>query len=292
MNEYELKKEFRKKENVVGVLELTKKLIDIRSPSQEEEECSNFIVDWFEKEGIEAKIVDRDWNVVARVGKGKPTLLFNGHIDTVGASPLWEASIDSVSYKAIETRGRIYGRGASDMKSGLACMMYSIKVLKDFDLKGSVVFTGVTREECSLYTLSGTGKLIEKGLISPEYAIVGEPTVGLVKGIGEFFKFGTGEKLSILKGSTTGLRRSKVGKLFETVKYFAEKVTGEEIKTTSGFGIGGETDIRYLLDLGIECVVVGPGYLSKCHSVDEYVDLKKIVDCFQIYSLSAYKLLT
>ncbi|MFQ6088233.1 MAG: M20 family metallopeptidase [Candidatus Methanofastidiosia archaeon] len=281
----------RRKENIVGVLELTKRLIEVKSPSLEEKDCSEFILSWFKEHKISAEMVSSDWDVVARIGKGKPSLLFNGHIDTIGAAPEWDSSKDSVSYKAIEHRGRIYGRGASDMKSGIACAMYTLKLLRDIPLKGSLVFSGVTREECSLYSLSGTGKLIRDEVINPDYAIVCEGTVGLKKTLREALGFKIGDRLCILKGSTTGFRKSKTGRLFDVIKKNAEKVAGE-VRVTSGFGIGGETDIRYLLDLGIECVVLGPGYIDKCHTADEYVDPKKIVECMQIYALSALEILS
>ena len=57
-------------------------------------------------------------NVIARVGPGGgKSLMFNGHIDVVGVEGMVHAPWD-----ATEKNGRMYGRGSSDMKSGVASM--------------------------------------------------------------------------------------------------------------------------------------------------------------------------
>lgn len=106
-------------------------------------------------------------NVVARIGKpGGRTLMFNGHLDVVGVDGMTHAPWD-----AAEWGDRIYGRGSSDMKSGIAAMCAAAaRVAGEVD--GEIVVAAVADEE---YESAGTRSLIERG-IRADAAIVTEPT--------------------------------------------------------------------------------------------------------------------
>jgi acetylornithine deacetylase len=107
-------------------------------------------------------------NVVATVrgvGGGR-SLMFNGHIDVVG--------VDGMTHEpfgAVERDGRIFGRGASDMKGGVAAMCAAAARLKGA-LKGDVVIAAVVDEE---WQSLGTGTLVASG-VRADAAIVTEPT--------------------------------------------------------------------------------------------------------------------
>ncbi len=95
-------------------------------------------------------------NVVATfpgAGGGK-SLLFNGHVDVIpeGDARNWEHGCWSGDLE----EGKIYGRGASDMKSGVAAMTMAVKVLKEchVNVKGDVILEYVMDEE-----LTGNGTL-------------------------------------------------------------------------------------------------------------------------------------
>ena len=107
-------------------------------------------------------------NVVARIGRaGARALLFNGHLDTVGVEGMVHAPWDP------EVRdGRLYGRGSSDMKAGVAAMCAAALRVADANLDGEVIVSAVTDEE---YESIGTRALIASG-IRAEAAIVTEPT--------------------------------------------------------------------------------------------------------------------
>lgn len=95
-------------------------------------------------------------NVVGSYG-GDPqarSLLFNGHVDTIPWQPVSEWQFNPLSGELVD--GRILGRGASDMKGGLAAMTMALKVLLDCDLRprGSVTLEYVIDEE-----MSGLGTL-------------------------------------------------------------------------------------------------------------------------------------
>jgi acetylornithine deacetylase len=107
-------------------------------------------------------------NVVARVGKGGgASLMFNGHLDVVDVAGMVHPPFD-----ALERDGRIWGRGAADMKAGVAAMCAAAVRALDQGLAGGVVIAAVIDEE---YTSIGTRALLDRG-IRADAAIVTEPT--------------------------------------------------------------------------------------------------------------------
>lgn len=90
-------------------------------------------------------------NLVATV-KGQdssaPTALLNGHLDVVDVGPLeyW----DNDPFEPVVKDGWMYGRGAGDMKSGVAAMVYAAKAVETagFALQGDVILETVIEEEC------------------------------------------------------------------------------------------------------------------------------------------------
>ncbi len=107
-------------------------------------------------------------NVVARVGTGGANaLLFNGHLDVVGVDGMRHAPFD-----AEEREGRIYGRGAADMKAGVAAMCAAAALAADDLTHGEVIVAAVVDEE---FASAGTRALVERG-VRADAAIVAEPT--------------------------------------------------------------------------------------------------------------------
>jgi|YelNatPaOPRAMG01_1025707.scaffolds.fasta_scaffold04439_13 succinyl-diaminopimelate desuccinylase len=117
-------------------------------------------------------------NVLARL-KGveeRPCLHFNGHYDVVPAGSGWSVP----PYDGVLKDGRIYGRGASDMKSGIAAMVYAVEAIRraGYKLRGTVEFSFVPDEETTGVKNAGTYYLVEKGYISKnrtDYVIITEP---------------------------------------------------------------------------------------------------------------------
>lgn len=114
--------------------------------------------------------------LIASYGAGKKKLYFHGHYDVVPGS-------DPVQFKPRIQRGRLFGRGAADMKAGLAAMVYAVRVLQLLRVKldGQVCLVFVPDEETG-GTL-GTRYLFERGYID-RGNIVGmvmpEPTSGAI----------------------------------------------------------------------------------------------------------------
>ena len=106
--------------------------------------------------------------VVARYGTaGARSLMLNGHLDTVGIEHMVHAPWD-----AHEQGGRLYGRGSTDMKAGVAAMCAAAARAANRDLAGEIVITAVTDEE---FESEGTRALLARG-IRADAAIVTEPT--------------------------------------------------------------------------------------------------------------------
>jgi acetylornithine deacetylase len=107
-------------------------------------------------------------NVIARMGKaGGRSLMFNGHIDVVGVEGMTHAP-----WAAEERDGRIFGRGASDMKGGVAAMCAAAARAAKAITDGELIVTAVVDEE---YESAGTRALVAAG-VRADAAIVTEPT--------------------------------------------------------------------------------------------------------------------
>lgn len=92
------------------------------------------------------------YNIVAvqpPAGDGGRSALFNGHLDVVDPEPLdyW----DHDPFDPVEREGRLFGRGAGDMKSGVAAMIYAARAIyrSGLRLKGPLTLETVIEEECS-----------------------------------------------------------------------------------------------------------------------------------------------
>jgi acetylornithine deacetylase/succinyl-diaminopimelate desuccinylase family protein len=146
------------------------------NPPGNEGECIGFIADLLRGWGLEVEIWEREkgrGNVVAAVkgSERKPQLIYNGHIDVVVPGEGWTLP----PFEGRVANGRVYGRGASDMKGGVAAFLMAARALLDSDarLRGDLVLTVVSDEE-NLGPL-GTPYLIERGLRG-DMAVVTEPT--------------------------------------------------------------------------------------------------------------------
>ena len=108
-------------------------------------------------------------NVVARIGPrdGRRSLLLNGHLDTVGVEGMVHAP-----FTPTERDGRLYGRGATDMKAGIAAMCAAAVQAADAGLDGEIVIAAVADEE---WGSLGTRHLLASG-VRADAAIVTEPT--------------------------------------------------------------------------------------------------------------------
>ena len=115
-------------------------------------------------------------NVVGRgpAVPGRPRLHLNGHFDVVPPGEGW--TVDP--FAGLVRGGRIYGRGASDMKSGIAAAVFAVEALRraGVELGGAVDISATVDEESGGF--AGVAHLCETGIISSDhtsYAIIPEP---------------------------------------------------------------------------------------------------------------------
>jgi len=113
--------------------------------------------------------------VLSFVGEGDRTLYFGGHYDVVLAQ-------DATQFEPYVKGANLFGRGSSDMKSGLAAMTYAAKALRDcgVSLRGRIGLVFVTDEETA--GPRGSRDLAARGLLGQNAIgmLTPEPTAGLV----------------------------------------------------------------------------------------------------------------
>ncbi len=128
---------------------------------------------WLREWGLEAKTVEAApgrWNVLARLGdpSGGPTVLLNGHLDTVGV-----AGMTVPPFGAEVKDGRLWGRGSCDMKGGVASLLAAAaRLAKDDALPGSLIVALTSDEE---HASLGMDALVGSG-VRADAAVVCEPT--------------------------------------------------------------------------------------------------------------------
>ncbi|HEX2049392.1 MAG TPA: M20 family metallopeptidase [Actinomycetota bacterium] len=114
-------------------------------------------------------------SVVARWRGGDgATLAYCSHIDVVpaGDPSLWEHE----PFGATVRDGRMHGRGSSDAKGPIAAALEAVAMLRaaGFEPRGTLELDLVADEEAMGF--KGAGYLVERGIVAPDVAIVGEPT--------------------------------------------------------------------------------------------------------------------
>lgn len=156
---------------------LTRKLVSVPSVNpalQEggrgEGEVAKLIQDILTAHGFAVQsrpVRDHRPNVFARLGVGGPTLLLNGHLDTVGVEGM---TVDP--WGGDSTADRIVGRGAADMKSGIAVIIAVACAWARSPGPGTLVVALTCDEE---HASEGMQRLVESG-IQADAAVVTEPT--------------------------------------------------------------------------------------------------------------------
>jgi putative selenium metabolism hydrolase len=113
-------------------------------------------------------------SVVAIIGAGPFSIMFDGHIDTVGVGDPTAWQHDPFAGKLED--GKVWGRGAVDELPGIVCAAYGVKQLVERGLPAGVrivLVASVMEEDCDGYPLM---HLIEREGLRPDVVVLGEPT--------------------------------------------------------------------------------------------------------------------
>ena len=174
-----------------ATLELTQDLMARRSVTPADEGCQDVMARRLEAAGFTIErlrygIVDNLW---ARRGTAGPVFCFAGHTDVVPTGPLEEWKSDPFAPAVRD--GVLYGRGAADMKSGLAAMVTAAEQFagEHPNHKGSIAFLITSDEEGP--SVDGTKRVMETLNARNEridWCVVGEPSSE--KNIGDTIKVG------------------------------------------------------------------------------------------------------
>lgn len=185
-------------------LQLAKALIARRSLTPDDAGCQDILVERLEKLGFHIERmrfgnVDNFW---ARRGTTSPVVVFAGHTDVVPTGPV--ESWFSPPFEPTIRDGRLYGRGAADMKTSIAAFITAIEAFVEQhpEHTGSIALLITSDEEG--VAVDGTVRVVEalqaRGE-SIDYCIVGEPTSNQL--VGDMIKNGRRGSLSgtlIVKG--------------------------------------------------------------------------------------------
>jgi succinyl-diaminopimelate desuccinylase len=178
-------------------LALAEELIALSSVSPEDNGCQRRITSVLQPLGFDCEPMPSSdvSNLWARRGSAKPLLVFAGHTDVVPTGPLdaWT----SHPFQPTQRDGKLYGRGAADMKTSVAAMLVAVEefIAEHPDHKGSIGFLITSDEEgpATDGTVFVCEQLKARGE-QPDYCVIGEPTS--VDRLGDMIKNGRRGTLS------------------------------------------------------------------------------------------------
>jgi len=143
---------------------------DLVAAGSGESKIAAFVAEWLGAEGLAVQVAEPVPGRTSVIGVlagsgGGASLMLNAHMDTVGAGGMKDPFIPVVR------NGRVYGRGAYDMKGSLAAIMIAAREARKLKLHGDVIVAAVADEEVASV---GTAAVLER--IEADAAIVTEPT--------------------------------------------------------------------------------------------------------------------
>jgi acetylornithine deacetylase len=159
------------------IAELASRLVEIESINPDvvaggsgELGLARFVAEWCERAGLETTLTElrpgrANVVAVARGSGGGRSLMLNAHMDTVGVAGMTDPFVPRIE------AGRLYGRGAGDMKGSLAACMLATAAAAQRALRGDVILTAVADEE-----LASIGTEAVAASVRADAAIVTEPT--------------------------------------------------------------------------------------------------------------------
>lgn len=162
---------------MIDAVELTQQLvrIDTRNPPGDESECVGFLEVLLAGAGFRVSrhgFGDGRFSLVARLGGGGPAMMLTGHVDTV---PLGSAPWMHDPFGGEIVEGKLYGRGSTDMKAGVAAMIAAAAAEAEWIAGHAAVTLVLTGGEET--GSDGARALVDAGVLGEAaLLVVGEPT--------------------------------------------------------------------------------------------------------------------
>ena len=131
------------------------------------------LAEWLTDADFQTEILPvnhQKYNLIATKGSGAGGLVLSGHTDTV---PAEEKNWSYNPFQLTEDQGRLYGLGASDMKSFLALAVEAARDVPADRLEQPLIILATADEES---TMSGAQAILDNGKLKARYALIGEPT--------------------------------------------------------------------------------------------------------------------
>ena len=162
-----------------ATLDLACELISRRSLTPDDAGCQQLIIERLQRIGFQCESICLNGvtNLWARRGTAAPVFCFAGHTDVVPTGPLDEWTSDP--FTPVIREGRLYGRGAADMKTSVAAFVTSVEafIAAHPDHRGSIALL-ITSDEEGIAT-DGTVQVVERLAARGEridFCLVGEPS--------------------------------------------------------------------------------------------------------------------
>ena len=154
------------------LLSFAESLIRVRSLSGEEKAVVDLAGRQMRALGFDEVHVDENGSLVGLIAGAHPgpTLLLDGHCDTVGVAD--GAGWRTDPYGAMVEDGRLYGRGTSDMKGALAAIVYAAAAADGSRLHGRIAVSATVLEE----VMEGGALASVVDFVEPDFVVVGEAT--------------------------------------------------------------------------------------------------------------------
>ncbi len=160
------------------VIEFTRELVRIRSYSDDEGGVARAVAAKMDELGYDDAFIDSTGNAVGFIGDGSRLVHFDSHMDNVEVCDAEEWVLPP--FAAEINDGRIYGRGAVDMKSGLAASVYGAALARERGLASGKRIC-VSGSVCEEYCDGENIKMMYKELgLRPDFAVICEPSDNLI----------------------------------------------------------------------------------------------------------------
>ncbi len=173
-------------------IKLAKELISFPTIKTEDKGIMKFLSRKLSSIGFKCKIIKSKGldskpalNIFAKFGNSRPHINFLGHTDVVLNLNNWSVP----PFKAVLKNGYLYGRGAQDMKGGIACWISAVnKFINKKNFKGSISIIIAADEETTGYGTPAVMKYLRKRREKIDFSIVGEPSSN--KKVGDEIRIG------------------------------------------------------------------------------------------------------